>query len=287
MSQCLARVSGRVRLVRRSARWERVRARGPRYVLVAATVVVWLLGVRQLISPSPSVVPSSKPIGVDHASESFAQRFARAYLGYDAGRPAVRERALRGLVPDDLSLDAGLVPRGSQEVLWTEVAQNQEAIAGGRVIVIAAGVSTQAEPLHLAVPVYRTADGRIGLADYPALVGPPAVSRADFADRDEVEEPATASVARRVVANYLAREAHNLAADLAPEAEVSLPIRELALQSVENVVWADGAGSSAVLVTVVARDTEGVAWTLTYELGIERRAGRPYVTFVETVPTAP
>ncbi|MQA74688.1 MAG: hypothetical protein GEU88_10175 [Solirubrobacterales bacterium] len=286
MTSGVGRFGERVQLVRRSARWERVRSRGPHYLFLAATVVVSLVGARELISPDGSAAPSSRLGGVDHASEDFAQRFARAYLSHDAARPAARERALRGLVPDDLSLDAGLIPRGSQQVLWTEVAQNQEAIAGGRVIVIATGVSTQPEPFYLGVPVYRAADGAVGLADYPSLVGPPAISRAEFAEPDEVEEAPIVAVARRVVANYLALERQNLAADLAPEAEVSLPTRELGLRSVEDVVWADGVGSSAVLVTVVARDAERLTWTLTYELGITQRAGRPYVTFVETVPTA-
>jgi hypothetical protein len=153
--------------------------------------------------------------------------------------------------------------------------------------VIAAGISTQAEPLYLAVPVYRAGDGAIGLAAYPSLVGPPAVARVEFADRDEVEEAQIVAVARRVVTNYLAGEARNLAADLAPEAEVSLPTRELALRSVEEVAWTRGVGSSAVLVTVVARDAQRLTWTLTYELGLTQRAGRPYVTFIETVPFAP
>lgn len=287
MNDPLKRVSEPLQLVRRSARWERVRSRGPRYVFVATTVVLSLVGARELISPGGSASPPSRAVGVDHASEEFAQRFARTYLSYDAARPAARERALRGLVPDDLALDGGLIARGTQRVLWTEVAQNQEAIAGGRVIVIAARVSTQTEPLYLAVPVYRSAAGAVGLADYPSLVGPPATSRTAFADRDEVEEAEIVAVARRVVTNYLAREAQNLAADLLPEADVSLPTRELDVRSVEDVTWAAGVGSSAVLATVVARDAQRLSWTLTYELGMTARAGRPYVTFVETVPTAP
>lgn len=286
MNEGAKRFVERVQVVRRSARWEHVRSRGPRYLFVATTVVMSLIGARELISPGGSG-SRSRSFVLDHASEEFAQRFARAYLSYDAARPAARERALRGLVPDNQAIDADLTPRGSQQVLWTAVAQNQEAIAGGRVIVIATGVSTQTEPLYLAVPVYRSTDGAVGLAEYPSLVGPPALARDPFAEREGVDERSIVAAARRVVTNYLAREAQNLAADLAPEAEVSLPTRELAVRSVEDVVWAQGAGSSAVMVTVVARDAERLSWTLTYELGITERAGRPYVTFVETVPTAP
>lgn len=287
MSAASERFAERVELVRRSARLERLRARAPRYAFVSATLVLSLLGVRELVSPAPEIEARSSSASVDHASEDFAQRFARAYLSYDAARPAVRERALRGLAPDELSLDAGLVARGTQDVLWTRIAQDQEAIAGGRVLVVAAGISTQSQPLYLAVPVYRGADGAVGLAGYPSLVGPPSVSRAGLADREAVDDPEIVAVARRVVANYLAGEAQNLAADLAPDAEVSLPTRELRVLSVEDVVWAGPVGSSAVLVTVLARDETRSTWTLTYELGIDHPAGRPYVTFVETVPNAP
>ncbi len=287
MSETAKRFGDRARLVGRSARWERVRSRAPRYLFVAATVALSLMGAHELVSPGGSAAPSPRGPVVDHPSEEFAQRFVRAYLSHDPARPTARERALRALVPDDLALDAGLIARGSQQVLWTEVAQNQEAIAGGRVVVIAAGVSTQAEPLYLAVPVHRIPAGGVGLAAYPALVGPPTVSRRQFADRDEVEPAHVVAVARRVVTNFVAREAQNLAADLAPEADVSLPTRELEVRSVEEVAWAQGPGSSAVLVTVVARDAQRITWTLTYELGITQRAGRAYVTFVETVPTAP
>ena len=135
---------------------------------------------------------------VDNAAQDFAQRFARAYLTYDAARPARRERAAAPRSsPTTSTLDAGLRPRGApQRVLWTEVASNQEAIAGGRVIVVAAGVSTQDEPLYLAVPVERI-DGAIGLTGYPSMVGPPIASRAALPERVEVEDRETLVVARR------------------------------------------------------------------------------------------
>ena len=277
----------RIQTVRRSAHLERARARAPKFLFMAVTLLLVFVGLRELVAPAgPAPARTSVP-AVDHAAEDFAQRFARAYLAWDFSAPAARDRALRSLVPDDLEGDAGLTPAGgSQEVLWTQVAQNQEAIAGGRVIVIAAGVSTQDAPLYLAVPVYRAEDGAIGLADYPSLVGPPTVARGELGDREEVEDEAILAVANRVVGNYLAGERANLAADLAPEARVSLPTRALRVLSVADVVWARGEGSSAVLVTATARDQDRAVWTLTYEVGIDMRRGRPYVTFVETVPNA-
>ena len=79
---------------------------------------------------------------VDNAAQDFAQRFARAYLTYDAARPGRRERMLRPLVPEDFDPGAGVTPRGHQEVLWTPDPSNLEAIAGCRLVVVAAATST-------------------------------------------------------------------------------------------------------------------------------------------------
>lgn len=224
---------------------------------------------------------------VDNASHDFAQRFARAYLTYDSERPGLRERLLAPLVPGDFDAEAGaLAANGSQEVLWTQIASNQEAIAGGRVVVVAVGVSTQDEPLYLSVPVDRV-DGAIGLTAYPGLVGPPIVSRAALLERTELEDRVVLAVVRRAIANYLADELQNLNADLAADAVVSPPTRPLELRSVDDVQWAAGEGSSAVLVTVTAADERRALWTLTYEIGVAEERGRSVVTFVETVPTDP
>lgn len=275
-------------LIRRSARLERVKARAPRYLLIAALGITSLIGVRELLYPMASA-PDRRPAVVDHAAEELAQRLARAYLSYDAQRPALRERALRSVGAGAADFADGLSSGpGSQQVLWTEIAQNQEAIAGGRVIVVAAGVDTQAEALYIAVPVIRGRAGALALAGYPALVGAPATAGAPQTSREQVDDEVVLAVARRAIVNYLAGEPRNLAADLAPGVEISLATRRLRVRSIEEVSWAAGEGSSAVLVTVLARDEAGALWTLTYELGIQRRPGeRPYVTFVETIPNAP
>jgi len=273
-------------VVQRSARLERLRARAPRYLFIAALAVTSIVGLRELFVPSKPAVAGRAGAVVDNAAQDFAQRFARAYLSYDEARPGVRERLLRPLLPVEFDLDAGATPRRSQEVLWTQIASNQEAIAGGRVIVVAAGISTQDEPIFLAVPVART-DGALGLTAYPSIVGGPIVSRAPLPAREEVEGRDVLAVARRAIANYLAGETANLNADLARAAIVSAPARPLRLRSVDEVVWAAGEGSSAVLVTVTAGDQQRALWTLTYEIGIARERGRTVVTFIETVPTDP
>lgn len=287
MSATRETTAKRLELVRRSARAERLRARAPRYLFIGALAITCLLGVRSIFAAPEPAGAGGETVVVDNASHDFAQRFARAYLTYDSERPGLRERLLAPLVPGDFDAEAGaLAANGSQEVLWTQIASNQEAIAGGRVVVVAVGVSTQDEPLYLSVPVDRV-DGAIGLTAYPGLVGPPIVSRAALPEGTELEDRVVLAVVKRAIANYLADELQNLNADLAADAVVSPPTRPLELRSVDDVQWAAGEGSSAVLVSVTAADERRALWTLTYEIGVAKERGRSVVTFIETVPTDP
>lgn len=284
----MRRERDRIDLTRRSAWLERVRARVPRYAFVIAVAVVALVGVRELVSPEQAPAPAG-PAPVDRALEDFAEGFARAYLSYDATRPRMRERALRRYTPDELGSDAGYAPpaRGAQSVSWTRVSQNQEALAGGRIVVVAAGLDGEDRTVYLAVPVKRGSGGVLAMAGYPALVGAPMTARPPLAAREEVEDGEIAAVVERVIGNYLAGESADLEADLSPTARVALPGDELRRASVEELVWARGDASGAVLATVSARGSDGSSWTLTYELGLERLRGRVLVTFIETVANQP
>jgi hypothetical protein len=273
-------------MVQRSVRTQRIRARAPRFLFVCAVAILCVLGLRSIVAPPQTAGTGGGTLVVDNASQDFAQRFARAYLTYDGSQPQLRERALRPLVPEDFDIEVAASSRGSQRVLWTQVASNQEAIAGGRVVVVAAGVSTQDQPIYLSVPVSRV-DGAIGLTAYPSIVGPPISSRTALPERVEVEDRETLVVTRRAIANYLAGARQNLEADLAAGVVVSAPSRPLQLRSVDDVQWAAGEGSSAVLVTLKAADGDKPLWTLTYEIGVDRERGRVVVTFIETVPTDP
>jgi hypothetical protein len=281
-------VGERVVLVRRSARLERLRALSPRYLFVAVLAITSLVGLRELISPEKAPVPSRAPGAADYALEDFAQGFARAYLTYDAARPQVRERALRPYLPEELDAGAGLMPpeRGSRSVEWVRVAQNQEALAGGRIVVVAAGMGGEPAPTYLAVPVARTSEGAITLTGYPSVVGPPTIARSELGAREEVQDREVLAVAERVVRNYLAGERADLEADLALDAAVAIPVQRFEVQSVDDLAWAAGPDSGAVLATVSARGEAGGLWTLTYELGVDRRRGRVVVSFIETVANA-
>jgi hypothetical protein len=281
-------LAGRAQEGWQSLRRVRYSSAAPRYLATAILFGFFAIGVRAAFFPAASAAPAT-PVSraVDAPSEDFALQFARAYLTYDAARPGERTRALAPLLSDQLTSGAGFSPSaGAQRVLWAEVASDQPALAGGRVITVAAQVSTQRLPLYLAVSVRHDPGRPLALVGYPALVGAPAVDTgAAPVARTAVTEPSLLAVVDRVLRNYLAAAAPNLKADLTADAAVTLPTARLHVQSVDQTLWVAGAGSGAVLATVTAADARGNTYTLTYELGIAYRE-RPYVDFIEVVPTA-
>lgn len=264
----------------------RLRAAAPRHLASVALLLLVALGLRSLFwAPAPPERPPA-PRGADAPSQDFALRFARAYLSFDAARPEARERALAPFLGAELDADAGFfAPTGRRRVLWAHVASDQRALAGGRVITVAAGISTQKPPVYLAVAVQRDRERGLSLGGYPAFVGAPAVDRrAEAPALAEVSEPGVATVAERALRNYLAGSVANLRADLSPGAAVGLPTVTLGVRELEALGWLGGPGSGALLATVAAEDRRGAAYTLTYEIGIERRE-RPYVSFIQVIPT--
>jgi hypothetical protein len=257
----------------------------PRYLATGALCVFFGLGVKACFVGAPNSETVSPPAAdADAPSQDFALQFARAYLTYDAQRPGLRTRALAPFLPEGLEAAAGAyAASGSQRVRWAEVASDQTALAGGRVVTVAAAVSTQRLPIYLAVTVAHRAGQPLRLVGYPAFVGSPSIDTSAPAPREPVEEEAVATVVERVVRNYLSAQAPNLAADLTADAVVTLPTLALRVRAIERLEWT-GAPGSAVLATVSAADRRGSTFTLTYELGIAYRE-RPYVDFVEVIPT--
>jgi hypothetical protein len=279
--------SGRAQSGWQSVRRARYSAAAPRYLATVLLFGFFALGVRAAFFPvSASTPPSSPAPSADAPSEDFALQFARAYLTYDAAHPGDRARALAPFLSGQLTSGAGFTPAaGAQRVLWVEVASDQRALAGGRAITVAAGVSTQRLPLYLAVSVRHRPGQPLQLLGYPSFVGAPALATgAAPPARTAVTESAVLEVVNRVLRNYLDGSAPDLKADLTSEAAVTLPTARLHVQSVNQTLWVAGAGSGAVLATVAAVDARGNAYTLTYELGIAYRE-RPYVDFIEVVPT--
>jgi Conjugative transposon protein TcpC len=265
----------------------RLRAAAPRYLAFAVLALLLVLGLRSLIY-SPSATTTARPAALaDAPSRDFALQFARAYLSYDGARPIARSRALAPYLSSAVDADAGyFASGGSQRVLWAEIASDQPALAGGRAITVAAAISTQALPVYLTVTVAHQPGEPLSLVGYPAFVGAPATSRdAPTSGRTALDDPELATVIERALRNYLAGSAANLKADLAPGAAVTLPTLAFEVRSVERIEWLGRAGSGAVLATVAAVDMRGGAYTLAYELGVAVRE-RPYVDFIEVVPTA-
>jgi hypothetical protein len=259
----------------------------PRYLATAVLLVFFALGVRSTFFPAaPASPPPPVRASADAPSEDLALQFTRAYLTYDAARPGVRARALAPFVGGGFGGNVGFfAASGTQRVLWAQVASDQRALAGGRVITVAAGVSTQSLPIYLAVTVgHRSGEGLM-LMSYPSFVGSPVVeSEALPPARTSVDDSAVSAVVERVVSNYLTGSAPNLKADLTPDAVVSMPTVSLTVQSMDEIVWVNGPESEAVLATVTGVDERGATYALTYELGIVYRE-RPYVSFVEVIPT--
>jgi hypothetical protein len=270
----------------RSVRRDRMRAHAPRALAGTLAAVLILAGLRTVVLGSQRQPPPrpSAP-AQDLAAEGFAAELSTRYLGYDAAAPDRRARELRALVGEGLGADLGMDPPAdvTQRVRWARVVQDQAAIAGGHLITVAVDTDRHGL-LHLSVPVRRDDGGRLQLAGYPALIGAPAVAAAVAPARRAVGDEALARVARRAVANYLARDAEDLQADLAPGAQVALPALALAADPAGSDVAVAGPGG--VLVTVRARDADGARYTLTYELGVVR-TDRWYVTAVQAFPTQP
>jgi hypothetical protein len=277
----------RIREVRRSVRRSRLAARAPRHLAMAVLLVLIAVGLRTIFFPSPAALATARPApAADIPSEDLALRFARAYLTYDAADPAAREAALRPYLPSSVAADGGFTAtHGSRHVLWEDVASDQTALAGGRVITLAVGLSDTSVPIFLAVTVRHEAGRPLSILGYPSLVGAPALTTTAPEDpREAVSDRAVTEVVDRVLRNYLAGSAPDLRADLTDDAQVTLPTVSLQVSQVSRIDWVAGPGSGAVLATATAEGAEGATYTLTYELGIAWRE-RPYVDFIEVVPT--
>ncbi len=171
---------------------------------------------------------------------------------------------------------------GEQRVQWLEVVQAREPAPGRHVFTIAARTDSDGL-VYLTVGVERSAAGALALSGYPAFVGPPASVPAQIdAHLREVGDATLATVVTRALRNFLAGSASELAADLTPNARVSVPTVALALQSVQSIDWTPDGRS--VLVALQARDGRGAQYTLDYELDVAREQGRWEVSAVQTDP---
>jgi hypothetical protein len=166
-------------------------------------------------------------------------------------------------------------------VSWAEVVQAREPASGQHVYTVAVQTSPDGL-LYLTVGVTRLAGGALTLSGYPAFVGPPpSVPVPTPSQATAGVEPALETVVRRALGNYLSASASELAADLTPGAQISLPPNPLQLTGISHTGWAAG---SAVQVTAQALDRRGVRYTLAYELDVSRLRGRWEISAIQTDP---
>ncbi|HYB24113.1 MAG TPA: conjugal transfer protein [Solirubrobacteraceae bacterium] len=276
--------------IRAQALWRiRLARELPRYTLGLLSLVGLAASARFAIAPPTPALPAAavrEPVQTDPAAEAYAVLFARRYLTWNAAEPQASVHALEAFLGPGMETAAGLeLPAsGSQHVEWAEVVQAREPAPGEHVYTVAAQTDS-AGLLYLTVPVVRTISGALALAGYPAFVGAPATESARLpAQLREVDDPALATVIRRVLRNYLAASSSELAADLTGDAHVSLPEQPLTLDSMQRLDWAPE--GSAVLAIVQAQDERGVHYTLAYEMNVERAQGRWEVSAVQMEPNA-
>ncbi|HWH11251.1 MAG TPA: conjugal transfer protein [Solirubrobacteraceae bacterium] len=280
------RSGARVRLETRAFWRVRASASLTRWVLYGVAGIGIIATARFAIAPPrPPAAHLARVAVPDPGAEGFAILFARRYLTWSAAAPAAHAAGLTAFVnaATDPDLGLGQPAGGSQHVAWAEVVQARVGGPGEHVYTVA--VDTGATQLtYLSVDVVRAADGALRLGRYPALVGPPAIAPAaglGGGGVGAVDDPSLSAVIGRALRNYLAGSSANLAADLAPGTVVSTPTVALGVDEIQTLrVELDG----AVLATVVAHDAEGTSFTLTYELGVVRTAGRWLITAIQTDP---
>lgn len=280
------RAGARIRLETRAFWRVRAWASLTRWVLYGVAVLGIIATARFAIAPPRPPAPHVPRVAVpDPGAEGFATLFARRYMSWSAAAPAAHAAGLTQFVnaATDPDLGLGQPVDGSQHVVWAGIVQARAGGPGEHIYTVA--LDTGAIQLtYLSVDVVRAEDGALRLGRYPAIVGPPVIVPAaglGGGGIGAVDDPALSAVIGRALRNYLAGSSANLAADLAPGTAVSTPTDPLVVDQIQQLrVEVDG----GVLATVVAHDARGTSFTLTYELGVVRTAGRWLITSVQTDP---
>jgi Conjugative transposon protein TcpC len=281
-------VAARTSLTSRSMRRIRVSASLTRWVVYATATMGLAASARYAIAPPHP--PAVRSIAVDHrdlASEGFASLLARRYLTFDGDRPEAHRAQLAPFVGDQLDPDLGLrpPPGRAQRVQWAQVVQMRRG-PGGSLVYTVASQTDRAGLLYLSIDVARGGDGALRVVGYPALVGAPLTGKASAEAGGRLRELADdglRATCQRALRNYLARASDNLAADLSPDATVALPGLQLMLRRLTDLLWAPD--DASVLATVEAADSDGVAYTLRYELDVRRIDERWEIAAIQMDPT--
>lgn len=262
-------------LPRLSATRVRLAGRAPRLALFGTCGVLAAAGAAGFVrSPTGERVIAANRAPDLTAEVGLAERFAREYLTLKPGGEAGRTRRLTQLGLADTALAADHVGSSAREVVTTSIAGVGHQ--RGEVTTVTVAVFDGHSWTFLAVPV-QTDHGRMSIASNPAVVGPPPVAHDSLSSpEDEVQQRALKQMLERVLRHYLAGDAPDLIADLAPGTNPTLPATALRVVDVQAVTWVQPGRTAAVAVT--ARASSGLQLSLRYELSVVRRAGRWLVT---------
>ena len=253
---------------------------------VAIWVVVGLLLVRGVVSaastPSPQpAAPSSGTVGNDQAGESFAVRFARAYLANPSAQ------ALAPFLAEGARVGTGRPPEDdASPVAQAEVSGTEELGDGTAVLTVACELR-DARTLYLAVPITRSRAGEVAALGAPSIVAGPGVAGADSDRPQPLTGPDAGSIQALVakfVPEYLAAgEAADLAYLVAPGAAVqplSGGLQFVSLSGVTQLGSGEGPRRSVLAAVRVTDPATGAIYPLVYRLDAVKGA-RWYVRAIE------
>jgi hypothetical protein len=253
------------------------------WVLYGVALVGVVATARDAIAPPRGrVVITAAPRRSDAGAAWFALSFARAYLTWSTD-PSLQQSSLSPFVGAAGDPDAGMTPAsGSAEaVRWLALAGERDGPDGERDYTVAAGTGDGAVR-YLGVAVGSDTDGGAVLERYPSLVAGPkpiAAGALDGAGLPTVTNAAVVAVLERAMRNYIDASDENLAADLAAGAVVAPVAAGLSLRSVVRLAVEP---SGAALATVVAADSSGDLFTLSYELTLRLFGGRWEITRIQS-----
>lgn len=275
----------RVRVEQESVRSMRLRARAPRYCALVAIAVLALAGARTTIfgTPPPRIERYYQASSIDIGLEAFAADYARVYLSWNPQDMEAHQQELERFNPR-LAGESSVQPSHQREtVINTEVVQDESSALGGRIVTVEVIVAPGDRTEFLAVPVARNSAGAMTVSNFPSFVGPPSTQTNPQAPAAAtVEDQELVTVVERALTNYLAGDANDLEADLAPGAQVTYPPNPL--QVIGNPGQLTWASPGTVLITVQAQDQQGATYTLSYEVGVQK-IQRWYVNSIAVFPS--
>ena len=260
-------------------RWS---ARAPRLALLAVCAVLTAVGLRTVLAaPSPPRAEPTRTRTPSLEAQAVAEEFARSYLDADPRDRAARTATLSRLAPSVAAAerDDPLPSASGSRVRWSTVLGEQPSSSGERVTVL---LETDDGPTGLVVHVAPTPRGET-VTGFPALVGPPRGGSVPEPDSATVDDAGLVATVNRALGSYLAGRSGALAADLLPGSVVSMPDQSLRLIGVDDLAWeATGRSVRADVRVAIGGASE---LRLTYEIGVARRAGRWFVSWIGSPQT--